>query len=306
MTGPSAGPFREADEHPRPQLDVDALPDASAAEEAAARAAAGIPAAPPPGAPNAAAATRPAAAKKPGVERWRVKTGIDADVGLVQSKVVKTTVEELVAVARPGGAATLHHSLQSNHREGGAERTIWRIEADITLLKVEDDGDYHLVLRGDSGVTMIGEVPDPRPAFVKPASPWRAAIRSARAAVDAHLTSKITTAFVPILLPAHAATAPGMTAGTAPGAAAAEEGARPPVLLVRRHFPPAPAAAPGGAPTGPLVTPTDPNVPQPLFSTKIDARARITGVGFFDRVHGQTGVAKNGLELHPILKIVFL
>lgn len=31
----------------------------------------------------------------------------------------------------------------------------------------------------------------------------------------------------------------------------------------------------------------------------------VTGIGFFDRVHGQTGVAKNGLELHPCLSIQF-
>jgi len=34
--------------------------------------------------------------------------------------------------------------------------------------------------------------------------------------------------------------------------------------------------------------------------------ALATGVGFFDRVHDQTGVAmKNGIELHPVLDIVF-
>jgi len=33
--------------------------------------------------------------------------------------------------------------------------------------------------------------------------------------------------------------------------------------------------------------------------------ATITGVGFFDRLHGQLGVAKNGIELHPVLDIVF-
>jgi hypothetical protein len=27
----------------------------------------------------------------------------------------------------------------------------------------------------------------------------------------------------------------------------------------------------------------------------------ITGVGFFDEIHGQTGVAPNGIELHPVL-----
>ena len=29
--------------------------------------------------------------------------------------------------------------------------------------------------------------------------------------------------------------------------------------------------------------------------------ATITGVGFFDVIHGQTGVAPNGIELHPAL-----
>jgi hypothetical protein len=32
----------------------------------------------------------------------------------------------------------------------------------------------------------------------------------------------------------------------------------------------------------------------------------ITGIGFFDYVHGQTGVASNGIELHPVLRIQFL
>src|SRR5262249_42885942 len=31
------------------------------------------------------------------------------------------------------------------------------------------------------------------------------------------------------------------------------------------------------------------------------ARARVTGVAFFDFFHGQTGVAPNAIELHPIL-----
>ncbi len=34
-------------------------------------------------------------------------------------------------------------------------------------------------------------------------------------------------------------------------------------------------------------------------------RVRLTGVGFFDRAHGQTGRALNGLELHPLLNIEF-
>lgn len=30
---------------------------------------------------------------------------------------------------------------------------------------------------------------------------------------------------------------------------------------------------------------------------------RITGVGFFDFIHGQRGVAPNGIELHPVLRV---
>ncbi len=32
---------------------------------------------------------------------------------------------------------------------------------------------------------------------------------------------------------------------------------------------------------------------------------QLTGVGFFDFIHGQTGVAPNGVELHPVLSITF-
>jgi hypothetical protein len=32
---------------------------------------------------------------------------------------------------------------------------------------------------------------------------------------------------------------------------------------------------------------------------------RVVGVGFFDFLHGQTGLAPNGIELHPVLDIIF-
>jgi hypothetical protein len=34
---------------------------------------------------------------------------------------------------------------------------------------------------------------------------------------------------------------------------------------------------------------------------RVCRRARVTGVGFFDFEHGQSGVAPNAVELHPIL-----
>ena len=36
--------------------------------------------------------------------------------------------------------------------------------------------------------------------------------------------------------------------------------------------------------------------------TDLSGRATVTGVGFFDIPHGQTGVAPNAIELHPVLK----
>jgi hypothetical protein len=38
-------------------------------------------------------------------------------------------------------------------------------------------------------------------------------------------------------------------------------------------------------------------------AAKTCARARVTGVVFFDFDHGQTGVAPNAIELHPILAL---
>jgi hypothetical protein len=36
---------------------------------------------------------------------------------------------------------------------------------------------------------------------------------------------------------------------------------------------------------------------------RVAVPAVIVGVGFYDYVHGQTGVAPNGVELHPALQI---
>jgi hypothetical protein len=44
-----------------------------------------------------------------------------------------------------------------------------------------------------------------------------------------------------------------------------------------------------------------------LDSPQTEARPliRVTGVGFFDFLHGQRGAAPNGLELHPVLDVEF-
>jgi len=39
------------------------------------------------------------------------------------------------------------------------------------------------------------------------------------------------------------------------------------------------------------------------FWKRPNVAVQVTGVGFFDRIHGQSGVAPNGIELHPVLAI---
>ena len=43
--------------------------------------------------------------------------------------------------------------------------------------------------------------------------------------------------------------------------------------------------------------------PSSSHFTDLTGKATITGVGFFDIPHGQTGVAPNAIELHPVLKL---
>ncbi len=37
-----------------------------------------------------------------------------------------------------------------------------------------------------------------------------------------------------------------------------------------------------------------------------NARVQVTGIGFFDRPHGQAGRAPNNIEIHPVISILFL
>jgi hypothetical protein len=108
---------------------------------------------------------------------------------------------------------------------------VWTVAATLTLYKLEDDSDYHLVIRDEAGNTIITEIPCP--CCVGATSPFASAIANARADFDARFTATedFQTANVPVLL---------------------------------------------------------------------------TGVGFFDFLHGQTGVAPNGIELHPIIGIEFI
>jgi hypothetical protein len=168
-------------------------------------------------------------------------------------------------------------------RLGIVERTVWRIEVDIFALMQERDGDYHLVLRGASGQTMIAEIPTPQKKFVG-ASPWLANMRAARKAIDDKLVKPLS-----------------------PHSFVQMEGTLVPRESLSLSAQPLAMAAP--ATTLSFSTPAEGQaMDAPTFKTKVPLTpARITGVGFFDRVHDQTGVSLfNGIELHPILKIEWL
>ena len=119
-----------------------------------------------------------------GVERWSVKTGTDADVGLVNFTPVTQTISYLRSQTAPS-------TLPANNRVAPNETTTFQIDATLTQYKLETDSDYHLVIQDASGNTMIVEIPDP--ACVGAGSPFKNGITSARQKFDAQYTA--TTSF---------------------------------------------------------------------------------------------------------------
>lgn len=158
-----------------------------------------------------------------GIERWPVKTGTDADAGSVNTTLVSATISQLSSLATP-------MSYPNNSRIAPTELTTYSVSATLTLYKLEDDSDYHLVLSDASGHTMIVEIPSP--SCVGSTSPFSSAISSSRSTFNANYAAS--TSF-----------------------------------------------------------------------QSADVPVTVTGVGFFDTLHGQTGVAPNGIELHPVLSISF-
>jgi len=270
--------------HAATPFDVSGLPVVPADVAAKIKVLAGLVSAQSPGAPRPAMPIEPRP-PKPGTERWPVKTGADPDAHAVgtydfaetgAAGIVDTTVEELIRLPRPADMlpADENHEEYQQKRARPVELIIWRVTADIIVIKKEDDGDLHIVLQGDSGDTMIAEAPTPGPPFVKPNSPWLDAVGEVRRGIAGKF-------------------GPGF-AGT-------------PFSPLGKTLVPVAAAPPGAASTSFSVAEgaEDPFGPVPPFKTKVPATpARVVGVGFFDRVHGQTGVSiGNGIELHPILDI---
>jgi IPT/TIG domain len=110
-----------------------------------------------------------------GVERWSVKTGTDADAGLVNAgATTPTTIATMRSYAHPA-------TLPANNRIQPQETTVYSIDATLIEYKLETDSDYHLVIQDASGNTMITEIPDPACAA---GSLFIASIQSSRGEFD--------------------------------------------------------------------------------------------------------------------------
>jgi len=73
---------------------------------------------------------------------------------------------------------------------------------------------------------------------------------------------------------------------------------------------PAPSCVKAGSPFASAIASSRAEFDRHLTATSefktANVQVRVTGVGFLDFIHGQHGVAPNGIELHPVLEIVFV
>lgn len=277
-----------------PITDVNQLPTVSSAVAAQIKAACGIFS----GAQAAAQSqtAMPAVVTKPGTERWPVKTGQDPDRNAVGKNIINgqdlgagivpATVEELISMPRPAGLEVLTAdppAFQSK-RSQPVETTIWQVEVTITVVNQEADGDYHLVIQGASGATMVAEVPTPTATFIGD-SPWLGNIKDARQGVDDKLLHTLSPQDF-VLPPGGAKLVPrNSLSGDFPTARLA-------AFKMPESFRTLAEGEEGQMPT---------------FQTAVKpTSARITGIGFFDRAHGATGAAPNVIEIHPVLKIEWM
>jgi hypothetical protein len=153
-----------------------------------------------------------------GTERWSVKTLSDADRDKVDFTPKEATVGWLVFQEHPAQSP-------ADQRIGPVETQTYKVRARLVSYKLEQDGDFHIVIADveDPGKTMIAEIPSPD---------------CAGACASAHV----------------------------------EEFRRARAVIIE-------------------------------FSNEGPRFVVVTGVGFFDLAHDQTGAAPNGIELHPVLKI---
>lgn len=138
----------------------------------------------------------PAFGQRCGVERWSVKTGIDANSSHVDIANPKAAnIAELIALLPP-------NPLPKDSRFEPTESTVFTVNATLTDYKLETgatgDSDYHLVLMDEQGNTMVAEIPSP--SCVGAGSAFKTQITTARGQFDAQfsVTSSFQTANIPV------------------------------------------------------------------------------------------------------------
>lgn len=127
-----------------------------------------------------------------GGERWSVKIGSDADVGLVNlNSPTPTTLATLTNLSPP-------RTIPDNKRAQPTETTLWVINATLKQYQKQADSDYHLLLIDGAGHQMIAEIPSPN--CMASGSPFASGVSRARAQFDAKFTatSALKNANVPV------------------------------------------------------------------------------------------------------------
>lgn len=158
-----------------------------------------------------------------GDERWDIKTLTDADAKKVNFKADTVTIDFLRTIIPD-------RKIGNKIPRFGIEFKTYVIKCDIREYRLEDDGDYHLVLVSlkDTNKTMIGEIP----------------LTFCESVAKSKYTKKFETS--------------------------------------RQYF--------------------ETKVMSKKNKTKRGVYL-IYGTAFYDKIHGQLGVAPNGIEIHPILSI---
>src|SRR5712691_8444086 len=91
-----------------------------------------------------------------GTERWPVKTGTDRDANKVDTTPQQATIAQLPSIAPP-----INPNVRRNTRYAPTELTVYQVSGMLTVIKVEPDDDYHLVIEDNRRRSMIVESPDP-------------------------------------------------------------------------------------------------------------------------------------------------
>lgn len=156
---------------------------------------------------------------------WRgdVKTLTDSQAMSVNFTSPPSTVETLGHLARPS-------TLGAHTPRLAEERRAYRVRAKLLEMKQEADGDFHIVLQGTSGATMIAQIPDPACAV---GSPQIVQLRTARRGFVSRFGHPDTQRFQPV---------PGQPTLTVYGV----------LFFDEIHNPPQHGAAPNGAELHPV------------------------------------------------------